>query len=165
MVPDDTERLPYCFFLVATVAKYQRLGGLQITDMYFSQFWGLEVRDQGVSRCSSIEDPPLGCKWPFSSLFFFFLGLHMQHMEVPRLEVEPELRLPAYTTATATPDPSHICDLHHSSQQHQILNPLSENLWILVRCITAEPQQEVPNGYFLIGSSYDREQRVLFIRA
>ena len=28
-----------------------------------------------------------------------------------------------YTTAT---DPSHVCDLHHSSQQRQILNPLSE---------------------------------------
>ena len=24
------------------------------------------------------------------------------------------------------PDPSHICDLHHSSQQHLILNQLSE---------------------------------------
>ena len=32
----------------------------------------------------------------------------------------------AYATATATPDPSRICDLHHSSQQHWILNPLSE---------------------------------------
>ena len=31
-----------------------------------------------------------------------------------------------YTTATATPDPSHICDLHHSLQQHQILNWLSQ---------------------------------------
>ena len=29
--------------------------------------------------------------------------------------VESELPLPAYTTATATPDPSLICDLHHSS--------------------------------------------------
>ena len=28
--------------------------------------------------------------------------------------------------ATAMPDPSPICDLHHSSWQHQILNPLSE---------------------------------------
>ena len=44
-------------------------------------------------------------------------------MEVPRLEVESELWLPAY--ATAMPDPN-ICDLHHSSQQHQILNSLSE---------------------------------------
>ena len=34
--------------------------------------------------------------------------------------------MPAYTTATAMPDPSHICDLHRSSQQHWILNPLSK---------------------------------------
>ena len=29
-------------------------------------------------------------------------------------------------TATATQDPSHFCDLHHSSRQHQIINPLIE---------------------------------------
>ena len=60
----------------------------------------------------------------FFCLFFFFLGLHPQHMEVPRLEVKLELQLPA--SATATPDPSHICDLHHSLQQHWILNLLRE---------------------------------------
>ena len=32
-------------------------------------------------------------------------------MEVPRLEVKFEPQLPAYTIATATPDPSHIYDL------------------------------------------------------
>ena len=32
----------------------------------------------------------------------------------------------AYTTATATQDPSCICNQHHSSRQHWILNPLSE---------------------------------------
>ena len=42
------------------------------------------------------------------------------------LEVEGELQLPAYTTATAIPDPSRICDLRHSSQQHWVLNPLNE---------------------------------------
>ena len=47
-------------------------------------------------------------------------------MEVPRLGVKLEPQLPAYTTATAMPDPSHVCDLHHSSQQHGIPNPLSE---------------------------------------
>ena len=47
-------------------------------------------------------------------------------MEVPRLGVESELQLPAYTTAIATQDPSHLCDLHHSSQQRRILNPLSK---------------------------------------
>ena len=33
---------------------------------------------------------------------FCFLGPHSWHMEVPRLRVESELQLPAYTTATAT---------------------------------------------------------------
>ena len=46
-------------------------------------------------------------------------------MEVPRLGVQLELQLSAYTTAIATPDPSHVCDLYHSSQQCQILNLLS----------------------------------------
>ena len=45
-------------------------------------------------------------------------------MAVPRLGVESELQLPAYTPATQ--DPSRICDLHHSSRQCQILNPLSK---------------------------------------
>ena len=47
-------------------------------------------------------------------------------MEVPRLGVESELQLPAYTTATAMPDLSHIYDLHRISQQCVILNPLGE---------------------------------------
>ena len=55
-------------------------------------------------------------------------------MEVPRLGVESKLQLLAYTTdtatatatATATQDPSRIWDLHHSSWQHWILNPMSE---------------------------------------
>ena len=50
----------------------------------------------------------------------------MWHMEIPRLGLESELQLPAYTTATATQDPSHVCDLHHSLQQHWILDSLSE---------------------------------------
>ena len=58
-------------------------------------------------------------------LFFAFLWPYLQHMEVPGLEAEPELQLLAYTTATATPDPSHNCDLHHSLWQCWILNPLS----------------------------------------
>ena len=47
-------------------------------------------------------------------------------MEIPRLGVKLELQLQAYATATASSDWSRICDLHHSSQQHQIVNPLSE---------------------------------------
>ena len=50
-------------------------------------------------------------------------------MEAPRLGVESELQLRAHTTATATWDLSHVCDLHHSLRQQQlkwILNPLIE---------------------------------------
>ena len=67
-------------------------------------------------------------------------------MEVLRLGVESELLLLAYAPATATQDPSPFCDLHHSSQQRWILNPLSEakdqtrNLmvlsWIPFHCAT-----------------------------
>ena len=59
-------------------------------------------------------------------LFFCFLGPHLRHMEVSRLGVELELQLLAYTTSTATWDLSHVCELHHSSWQHWIRNPLSE---------------------------------------
>ena len=55
-----------------------------------------------------------------------FKAASARRMEVPRLGVESEPELLTYTPATATPDPSHICDLHHSSQQRWILNPLSE---------------------------------------
>ena len=61
-------------------------------------------------------------------LFFFlvFLGLLLWHMEVPRLGVQSELQPPACATTTATWDPSCICELHCSSWQCWILNPLSE---------------------------------------
>ena len=54
-------------------------------------------------------------------LFFCFLGLHLRHMEAPKLGVESELQLPAYTRVTATPDPNHVCDLHHSSRNARSL--------------------------------------------
>ena len=58
--------------------------------------------------------------------FVFFLWLPLWYMEVPRLGVEWETQLPAYITTTATQDSSSVCDLHHSSWQSQLLNPLSE---------------------------------------
>ena len=59
-------------------------------------------------------------------MVFFSLGLPLWHMEVPRLAVKLELPLLAWATATAMWDPSCVCDLHHSSQQCQILNPMSK---------------------------------------
>ena len=63
-------------------------------------------------------------------------------MEIPRPGVESELQQWAYTTAT--PDQSHICDLHCSSWQRQNLNPLRgpgiepASSWILVEFLTAD---------------------------
>ena len=47
-------------------------------------------------------------------------------MEVPGLGVELELQLPAYATATAMWDLSHVFNLCYSLRQCQILNPLSK---------------------------------------
>ena len=62
----------------------------------------------------------------FSFLFFLILGQHLRHVEIPRLRVKLELQLQAYTPVTAMQDLSCACNLHCSSRQHQILNPLSE---------------------------------------
>ena len=82
--------------------------------------------------CSCCSHTP----WTFSFflsffLFFFFVfcyffGQLLRQMEVPRLGVESELYPPAYARATAMQDLSRICNLHHSSRQHRILNPLSK---------------------------------------
>ena len=68
-------------------------------------------------------------------LFLVFLRLYSRHMEGPRLGGKSELQLPGYTTATATQDPSPVCDLHHSSRQCRIFNPMSkarDQTWILM---------------------------------
>ena len=62
----------------------------------------------------------------FVCVCFVLLGPHPQHMEVPRLGVELELLRLAYSRATATWDLSRICNLHHSSWQRRIFNPLSK---------------------------------------
>ena len=64
--------------------------------------------------------------WVYCLFTFVFLGPHPWHMEVPRIGVESELQLIAYTRATAKQGLNRVCNLHHSSQQGQILNPLSK---------------------------------------
>ena len=56
--------------------------------------------------------------------YLSFLGLFPSIWKFPGEGVELELQLLACTTARAMPDPVPVCDLHHSSQQHQILNLL-----------------------------------------
>ena len=76
-------------------------------------------------------------------------------MEVPRLGVQSELQQPASTRGTATGDPSHVCNLHRSSGQHRILNPLlgaRDGARILSDTSHVhfhEPQRELQNASFL----------------
>ena len=105
---------------------------------------------ESVSVCNKLI-----CIIFFFFVFLSFLGPHPRHVEIPRLGVELELQLPAYATATAMQDTSHIYDLHHSSWQHRILNPVSEardricNLmvprWIRFHCATMGTPRSVLN--------------------
>ena len=61
--------------------------------------------------------------------FFFFFGLFRAKPAAYRgSQARGPIRAvaSAYATATATQDLSHVYDLHHSSQQRRILNPLSK---------------------------------------
>ena len=62
----------------------------------------------------------------FSFFLYFLRGVTPVEYGSSQLGIKLELQLPAYATAAATPDLSRVCDLHCSSWQCQILNPLSE---------------------------------------
>ena len=86
---------------------------------------GKELVDWGTSSLTLMRGVfPAFFFFNFFFVFLPFFGPLPWHMEVPRLEVKSELQLAAYTTATATQDPSRVCHLYLSSRQRQILNPL-----------------------------------------
>ena len=89
------------------------------------------------------------------------MGLYLQHMEVPRLGIWNRAAAEAYTTATATTDLSHICDLQHSSWQrakfltHWVrpgIKPTSSR--ILVRFLTHWATLGTPASVFISPDSY-----------
>ena len=103
------------------------------------------------------------------AVVFFFLGSHLRHMEV--LGVESELQPLVYTTATVTQDPSHVCNIHHSSQQCRIFNPRSEardQICILMGpsefLLTTEPQRERQKfilKYQLLLGCMEKQERLI----
>ena len=88
-----------------------------------SAWWLLGPLD---SYRRQFSPPNITLSLGFFFFFFFFSGPHPWHMEIPRLGNKSELQLPADATATAMPDPICVCDRHHSSRQHRMLNPLSK---------------------------------------
>ena len=109
-------------------------------------------KNQSHSSDNVRSDPNLLSHQGTPQNFVCFLGPHLQHMEVPRLGVELELQLLTYTTATATCDLNHVCDLPHTSLQCQILNPISEarnqtHNRMVIRFVSAAPWQQLPVGF------------------
>ena len=113
------------FFLLSlsvSVKKWNRFLCVNLVSCYLAEFISSShfcLQSLGFSGTSALH-------FIYLFIYFVFLGLHPWHMEVPMLGVKLELQLPPYTTAIATPDLSHICNLCHSLRQHWILNPLSE---------------------------------------
>ena len=68
--------------------------------------FGPESHEEACSLVAPVQNNNIFTFFFLSFAFFFFgfLWSHLWHMEVPRLGVKSELQLPAYTTATATPD-------------------------------------------------------------
>ena len=108
---------------------------------------GSESQDHCPSQ-DRLSAAPSELLWFFVCLFvyfgfFFFLGLHLWRMEVPRLGVKSD----------PTPQP----------QQHWVLNTLSGAIafsWIPLRFVTTEPQQELPSPRcFASNGLHDSTQR------
>ena len=104
----------------------------------------------------------------FIYLFFCFLGPHLWHLKFPKLVVESELQLPAYTTATAMPDSSCIWNLHHSSVQCWILNPQRPGMepatsWFLVGFVNHCTMTGTPIRYGLFTNSIDCNTSLWFV--
>ena len=78
------------------------------------------------NRWASLSNKLWSRVWSTTYIYIVFLGLLLQHIEVPTLGVKLELQLPNCTTATVTQDLSHVCDLYHSLWQCWTLNPQSE---------------------------------------
>ena len=131
------------------IPPHYRLGGLQqeLSPFFLIEVWliynivsvsGVQQNDSELEykyfRFFSIIDyyKILKTETEYSFLYYTVLScshslshslslrLYLQYMEVPRLGVESELQLPVHTTATAMTNPSHICNLYHSSWQHQM---------------------------------------------
>ena len=118
--------------------------------------WAVAVVDP-LTHCMGPGSHLHCCSWIFFFLFkaaavgflfvclFCFLGLHPQHMDVPRLGVELQLKLPSYATATAMPDLSHVrAEGNARSPTHWVrpgIKPTSS--WILVEFVSASPQWEL----------------------
>ena len=93
----------------------------------------------------------------FTSFFFFFVFLSFfRVVSMAHGGSQTGDLIGAVATATAMPDLSRDCDLHHSSWQCRILNPLGEvrdqtyNLVVPSRICSHCAMTETPTSFFLL---------------
>jgi len=98
---------------------------------------GIEPMSQLCYRCATPDPQPLRHEETFFSFLFFFfvvvvVCLSFPFRAPPEAHGGPQVRGPIRAVAAglhhshSNTDLSRICNLYHSSQQRQILNPLSE---------------------------------------
>ena len=94
-------------------------------------FFALSIYSCLVKQFWTLNTPQI--KY-FSFSFYYYYFLSFWHLlghsrgtwRFPGQGSNRSCSCQAYATATPTQDPIHVCNLHHSSQQRWILNPLSE---------------------------------------
>ena len=93
--------------------------------------WGIRMVKHKHMKVSNQRFTSRSYWWPVFIMlsvffFFFFFRAPVAYGSFQTRGIKSETQLQAYTTVIAARDQSCICDLHHSSQQHQILNPQSD---------------------------------------
>uniref|UniRef100_A0A8D1LLG9 von Willebrand factor A domain-containing protein 8 n=1 Tax=Sus scrofa TaxID=9823 RepID=A0A8D1LLG9_PIG len=137
---DNKQRLE-----ILKVSAFNYLYSVKTSTRLGKVFWSLKrVTEEATvigMKKSSFFSFFLSCLFSFLPSFFlyffssfFLLGLHPWHMEVPRLGVELDLQLPACTTAHS----------NAGSLTHWVRPGMEAvSSWMLVRFVSAEPQQEL----------------------
>ena len=94
------------------------VGYMNMMGSTFQDLGASSVLVKKVAKMKGISEKDINGKY-ITSYFFFLLLFRAvpAAYEVPSLGVQLELQLPAYATATATRNPSRVCDVHHSSWQ------------------------------------------------
>ena len=106
------------------------------------------------------------CLFVYVFIYLVSLGPHPLHIEVPRLGVESELHLPAYTKATAMPDwavSATYTTVHGNtgSLTHWVrpgIKPAAS--WLLVRFVSPEPRWELHQFDMFKRTFFSRNSKV-----
>ena len=96
--------------------------------------WQTSTERPGLYKCGWLDDipwpamrlrPNVCFKYNYTYIYLFILWAYLQHREVPRLGFESELPGASLHHSHSNARSEPCLYLHHSSWQHQILNPLS----------------------------------------